>query len=173
MKKLITGLIILGLGIGFPVSLGAFLIETPNTEDSIIESEGNDDLLLNEEVIDTSATKKKPKDPIIATIDFHPEVLNFKSKGNWVTVYISLPDDYDVNNVNMNTVFLNGDVPASTKTEIIDINNDNIPDLMVKFNRNLVKNALEPQEFCNIIITGEMIEGNEFKGIDIIKLIHY
>ncbi|MFX1307696.1 MAG: hypothetical protein ACFFB8_19065 [Promethearchaeota archaeon] len=173
MKKLITGLIILGLGIGFPTCLGTFLIETPNPEDNIIESEGNDDLLLTEEVGHNTKIIKKPKYPIIATIDFHPEVINFKSKGNWVTVYISLPDDYDVNNVNMNTVFLNGDIPASTKTEIIDINNDNIPDLMVKFNRTLVKNGLEPQEFCNIIITGEMIEGNEFKGIDIIKLIHY
>jgi hypothetical protein len=170
MKKFLTGLFILGLGVGFPACLGSFLIETSNTEDIIIDNEVSDDFLQDK---DEAHKKKKPKDPIVATIDIHPNVLNFKSKGNWMTIYITLPNEYDVNNININTVLLNDEVPASTKTEIIDIDNDNLLDLMIKFSRNLVKNTLELQEFCIISITGKMFEGNEFEGTDIIKLIHF
>ncbi|MFW9970388.1 MAG: hypothetical protein ACFFDF_09325 [Candidatus Odinarchaeota archaeon] len=59
------------------------------------------------------------------------------------------------------------------KFEIFDINNDNCLELMVKFNRTLVQSVVEPQEFCTIIITGELIDGKIFKGTDIIKLIHF
>lgn len=171
MKKILTGFIILGLGIGVPAWLGILFTGTPNTEDIIIDSEASDDFLQNTDQL--PPTKKKPKDPIVAIIDFHPNVLNFKSEGNWITIYITLSNEYDVTNININTVLLNDEVPASTKTEIIDIDNDNLLDLMVKFSRNLVKNTLELQEFCAISITGELFEGNEFEGTDIIKLIHF
>jgi len=41
-------------------------------------------------------------------VDFHPETLNRKSQGNWVTVYIDLPDDveYTAEDVDISTIEL-------------------------------------------------------------------
>ena len=171
MKKTITGLIILGLGIGFPACLGIFLIETQNTEDGIVDGDKTDNFPNKEE--GELPKKEEPGDPIKANINVDPNVLNLKSKGKWITVYITLTKGYNVNNIVMNSVILNDLIPAAPKFEIRDINNDNCLELMVKFNRILVQNVVEPQEFCTIIITGKLIDGKNFKGTDIIKLIHF
>jgi hypothetical protein len=171
MKKTITGLIILGLGIGFPSCIGIYLIETKNTEDNIIDENKTDDFPQKETV--ELPKKEKPKDPIVAYINVDPDSLNVKSKGNWITVYIALAAGYDVNHILLDSVFLNEVVPTAPISEILDFNDDNCPDLMVKFNRTLVKNVVEFQEFVTIIITGKLIDGREFEGTDIIELIHF
>jgi hypothetical protein len=69
-------------------------------------------------------------------IDFDPDTLNLKSKGEVVTVYIELPEGYDAGQIDVSSIILNGTVPALTKpTEIGDYDDDGIPDLMVKFDR--------------------------------------
>ncbi len=171
MKKAITGIIILGLGIGFPACIGIYLIETQNIEDNIINEKKTDNIPQKEE--GELPKKEKPADPIIADINVDPNTLNGKSKGKWITIYIALPTRYNLNLILMNSVFLNEVVPAAPIFEIIDINNDNCMELMVKFNRTSVKKVVEFQEFGTIIITGKLIDGKQFKGIDIIKLIHF
>jgi len=174
MKKAITGLIILGLGIGFPACLGIFLIETQNTEDNIIDDNNTDNFIQKEG--NEKPSKKIPKNPIIATINVDPNALNSKSKGKWITVYITLASGYDVNDIAIATVKLNGELLAAPKFEILDINNDNCLDLMVKFDRILVKDIIvgsQESDTFTIIITGELCDGKFFEGTDIIKLIHF
>jgi len=105
-------------------------------------------------------------------VDFDPDTLNLKSKGKWVTVYIELPVGFDVNEINITTITLNGEISAELKpTEIGDYDGDGIPDLMVKLNRTAVQNILEVGGNVEIIISGRLIDKRLFEGKDIIKVI--
>jgi hypothetical protein len=69
-------------------------------------------------------------------IDFDPDTLNLKSRGEVVTVYIELPEGYDVGQIDVSSIILNGTVPALAKpAEIGDYDGDGMLDLMVKFDR--------------------------------------
>jgi len=113
--------------------------------------------------------------PIIqATIDFDPDTLNLKSKGTVVTVYIELPTGYDVSQIDVSSIKLNGTVPALAKpTEIGDYDGDGIPELMVKFDRASVIMLFDgktvPGNYV-IEVTGTW-EGIRFKGTATIKVI--
>jgi hypothetical protein len=115
--------------------------------------------------------------PVSAVVDIDPDTLNLKSKGRWVTTYIELPDGYNVSDINVATVNIsdiNGqtvDIPAlSHPTEIGDHDNDNIPDLMVKFDRLILEDNLNPGN-ATIKITGKFNDGTEFEGSDTIGVI--
>ena len=43
---------------------------------------------------------------IEAEVNIDPDTLNVKSKGKWITAYIELPEGYDVNDIDINTVKL-------------------------------------------------------------------
>ncbi len=111
--------------------------------------------------------------PIIpAFVDFDPDNLNLKSKGRWVTVYLELPIGYNVNEINLGSIRLNGQIQAEPKpTEIGDYDDNGIPDLMVKFNRLAVQNILETGDEARITISGKLNDGRPFEGSDIIKVI--
>jgi hypothetical protein len=109
---------------------------------------------------------------IAAKVDFDPDVLNLKSTGNYVTVYIELPDSFDVGQIDVSSIQLNGTVPALVKpTQIGDYDTDGIPDLMVKFDRVAVKSLLTPGDQVEVTITGE-VAGLPFAGTDTIRVIH-
>ena len=80
---------------------------------------------------------------IEVTVDIHPETLNLKSNGRWITAYIELPEGYEVSGINISTVFLENVIPAESdpkygfvkNPEIADRDNNGIPELMVKFDR--------------------------------------
>ena len=113
--------------------------------------------------------------PIIpATVDFDPDTLNLKSKGQWVTVYIELPvgHGYDVSMINLTSVMLNGQVQAEIKPIAIgDYDGDGIPDLMVKFNRTAVQSILNVGDDVEITISGTLIDGRLFEDKDTIQVI--
>jgi hypothetical protein len=46
--------------------------------------------------------------PIIASIDIKPDTLNLKSKGNWITAYIELPEGSNVGDIDCSTIRLAG-----------------------------------------------------------------
>lgn len=117
-----------------------------------------------------------------ATIDFDPDTLNPKSQGKYVTVYIELPEEYDVNDIDISTIELTygvGSVSAEdTPTEIGDHDENGIPDLMVKFDRQDVVAILAPGEEIEITVSGESWDysnnGFQFEGrIDIRVLDFY
>ncbi len=104
-------------------------------------------------------------------VDFDPDTLHLKSKGEFVTVYIELPTDYDVNEIDVFSVKLNGVVPALDKpTEIGDYDGDGVPDLMVKFDRATIQDILDVGEQVEITVSGE-VGGIAFGGSDTIRII--
>ena len=122
---------------------------------------------------DDISVKKKI---IPARVQLHPETLNTKSKGQWVTAYIQLPVAYDVNDIAVSTIkleFLNRWVPAETAPfEIGDYDEDGIADLMVKFSRRDVSILLADENaYIGFQICGQLSSGGQFQGEDAIKVI--
>jgi len=106
-----------------------------------------------------------------AAIDIDPDTLNLKSKGRWITCHIELPEGYDVAGIDLTTVVLGGGVYAELHpTNIADYDADGIYDLMVKFDRTLVADLLEPADEVTITIEGT-VEGMPFSGEDTIRVI--
>jgi hypothetical protein len=91
-----------------------------------------------------------------ATIDMDPNTLNLKSKGKWVTGYIGPPGNYNVDDVNINTVLLEDSIPIEWSVAQKDI-------LMVKFDRSELEDKLSPGTF-NLKVTGELKDGTTFEG---------
>jgi len=102
--------------------------------------------------------------PIPAEVDIEPDTLNLQSKGNWLTCYIQLPEDYNVTDIDPNTVFLEDTISA----ERFEINNDAA---IVKFSRSEVQGIIEVGE-VELIITGELIDGTVFEGAALIRVIN-
>ncbi len=108
---------------------------------------------------------------IPATVDFDPDTLNLKAQGKWVTVYIELPMGHDVAQIDISSITLNGAAPAIAKpTELGDYDADEVPDLMVKFDRSGVQALLEVGEEVEVTITGK-VAGITFDGSDTIRVI--
>jgi T5SS/PEP-CTERM-associated repeat protein len=102
-----------------------------------------------------------------ANIYIVPDTLNLKSKGNFVTCYIELPEGYDVSDIDIETIKLNiGETiieVESSPIEIGDYNSNGVQDLMVKFDRYSVQQA------CNTIGSVEMyFSCDTYQGIEIV-----
>jgi len=81
-------------------------------------------------------TGSTPAGYITAEVSIDPDTINLMSRGKWITGYIELPPGMDPEEIEVGTVLLNGVIPAAqSPTGIGDIDNDGIPDLMVKFPR--------------------------------------
>ncbi len=126
--------------------------------------------------------------PITATINFDPNTLNLSSNEKWVTVYIELPEGYDVRQIDATTVRLNGIVPAITdekygwvKSEdsyITDEDKDGILERMVKFDKTAVAAILQVGDEVEVTVTGGVNFDNghaiglaDFEGKDQIRVI--
>ena len=88
---------------------------------------------------------------------------------------MELPEGYDVAEIDVAAVLLNGVVPAETKpTGVGDYDSDGIADLMVKFDRSAVEEILGPNDEVEITVTGEVARtlfGIPFEGSDTIRVI--
>lgn len=119
---------------------------------------------------------------IEASINIDPDVLNLKNHGRWTTCFIELPEGYSVEDIDKNTVAItaiNGDsinaLYREGPTNIGDNDNDGIPDLMVKFNRqdliDVLQMLIEPPADVELTVTGEVTDGPLFEGSDVIRVI--
>ena len=104
---------------------------------------------------------------LAATIDIKPDTLNLNMKGKWITVYIGLPEGYDLTDIDESTIMLEGlFVP-----EWSDIENGM---LMVKFDASSVIDYLWDQlyhmggrrGFIELTVAGQLIDGTQFSGSD-------
>jgi len=62
--------------------------------------------------IDMGAFEYSP--PIPAEVRIVPRSINLASRGNWITCYIWLGEDYDVADIDANSVFLEGEIEAES-----------------------------------------------------------
>jgi hypothetical protein len=116
-----------------------------------------------------------PPPVITATIDIDPDTLNLKSNGEWVTAYITLPEDYLVEDINVTTIKMshNDFVLAA---EWVDVQ-DGV--LMVKFDRIALRDHLgeadldDGDKFYDITltVTGKLVDETPFEGSDTITVI--
>lgn len=109
--------------------------------------------------------------PVSATIDLDPNTLNLRSRGKSVTCYIELPSGFDVRQIDISTVFLNGVVPPLAKPAATrDHDRDGIPDLMVKFDRARVQDILGAGGLVEVTVSG-MAGDSFFQGSDTIRVV--
>ncbi len=99
---------------------------------------------------------------ISATVDIDPDTLNLRSKGKWITAYIELPEPYDVKDIKVDTITLNG-LPV----ERADVQ-DGV--LMVKFDRQAVQAMVSEGDDVELTVTGE-VNWIPFEGSDTIRVI--
>ena len=146
-----------------PLSNYGVLLETPYSE--VPSGESRAVFMCTSDAKEPPCVGYYPKliidyrETIPATIDFHPERLNLKSNGKWVTCYIELPEGHDVKDIDINTTAITsialhgreanfGDcdgngIPAEPyPTELGDYDGDGIPDLMIKFDRGRVQERI-------------------------------
>jgi hypothetical protein len=125
--------------------------------------------------------------PLSATIDIDPDTLNVKSHGEWITAYIELPEGYDVNDIDVSTIYLLDSIPVDTSAPatVGDYDSDGISDLMVKFVRTAVVTELGTEDvtedatedetgtddYEELTITGELTDETPFGGSDMIRVI--
>jgi len=111
---------------------------------------------------------------IVSEVDLKPDSLNRKSGGKYITGYIELDEGYDVNDIDISTLELivNGHtvVPADEDhVRITDYNDNDIPDLTIKFDRKLVADAIG-MGTVEVAITG-YVDGMVFQDSDTISVI--
>ncbi|MBA7493596.1 hypothetical protein ES702_04155 [subsurface metagenome] len=117
---------------------------------------------------------KLAPEKILATVDIDPDTLNLKSNGQWITAYVTLPEDYSVEDIDVTTVKLmhNDDVVEAADWGEVQ---DGV--LMVKFDRATLRDYLgvvdvdDGDKFCDITltVTGD-VAGILFEGCDTITV---
>ena len=121
--------------------------------------------IVNER-IDMGAYEYTP--PIPAELDINPKTLNLKSKGNFITCRIQLPEDYNVAVIDPNTVMLEEQIQA----DWVRLDGQAA---IVKFSRSALQQILAdlqtPAE-AELLVTGQLTDGTIFEGTDTITVIN-
>ncbi len=100
-----------------------------------------------------------------AEVRIIPRTINLASKGNWLTCYIWLPDDFKPSDIDPNSVFLEGEIQG----ELLYIDEQKQVAIF-RFSREEVQDILTIGE-VELTITGQLSNGILFEGTDIIKVI--
>ncbi len=99
------------------------------------------------------------------SLDIDPDTLNLKSRGRWITAYLT-SEDANVKDIDVSSLLLN-DVVSPARW---DIQNDETV-LMVKFDRADVQAILPISEAVDIKVTGQWMDGESFEVHDTIRVI--
>ena len=100
-----------------------------------------------------------------AEVRIVPRTINLASKGKWIRCYIWLGEEYDVADIDPNSVLLEGEVQA----ESLKLDEEQQV-AMAKFSRSDVQEILNTGE-VELTITGELTDGIVFEGTDVIRVI--
>jgi len=140
-------------------------------------------LLINMVIIAHNVIPVTADPDVMATIDIDPDTLNLKSRSKWITCYIELPGNFEVWQICVSSIRLNGTIQATPHFELGDYDDDTVPDLIVKFNRTevttcILENCEMTDKFSIVTleVTGEV--GTypyflilTFEGADTIRII--
>lgn len=115
---------------------------------------------------------------IPATVDIDPDTLNLKSNGRWITAYVELPEGYDVGEIVVVDLWLEGvglfegTLHAEWwPTGVGDYDEDGVQELMVKFDRPNVQEIVEVGENVEMTLFGK-VGSVPFRGSDNIRVIN-
>jgi hypothetical protein len=113
--------------------------------------------------IDMGAYEYSPTIPAEARI--LPRTINLASKGKWIICNIWLPDDYDVVDIELNSIFLEDEIKP------IRFSVDEQQQIATaRFTREKVQSILDIGE-VELTITGKLTDGTIFEATDTIKVI--
>jgi len=173
---IITNNVIIGSEYGIYIEIGSPLIEGNTFENNtyaIYYVNDSSPIIINNTFKDNMIDIYHF---IWAYIDFNPATLNLKSKGRWMTCYVELPGDLDVNEIDISTLEISkiNDYPVDIPIQshpfgIEDCDGDGKIELMVKFDRSEVQDAVGPGE-NELTLAGQFIDGTEFEGLDTIMV---
>ncbi len=113
--------------------------------------------------IDMGAYEYSPAIP--AEVRIVPRTINLTSKGKWITSLFWLPEDYDVADIDPNSVLLEGEV----EPEWFSVDEQQQV-AIVRFSRSEVQGILAPGE-VELTVSGELADGTVFEGTDVIRVI--
>jgi hypothetical protein len=144
---------------------------------------GGDSDNIPGQITDPSGLAVPPPPPLAATVDIDPDTLDLRSKGQWITAYIQLPEGYNPEDIDASTILLNGTIQpvldpkygfvTNSSEYLVDHNNDGVLERMVKFDRAAVASwiyqsvGMEPD--VSLAITGKLFDGTPFEGTDTIS----
>ena len=113
-----------------------------------------------------------PVDVIQGRMDFDPNTINLNSNGKWVTCYIELPEGYDVSDILIPELMLNDAVYAdvSHASAIGDADEDGVPDLAAKFDRESAKALFLVGGDQVVWVSGELAGGTLFSASDLVAV---
>lgn len=101
------------------------------------------------------------------TVDIHPETLNLKSNGRWMTCRITPPQGYAAEDIVIESIRLVVDgesVPAEWGKVVDGV-------LKVKFSRSALKELLSPGDEVGIVVVGELTDGASFESYETVRVI--
>jgi hypothetical protein len=102
--------------------------------------------------------------PIPAEIRIIPRTINLANKGNWLTCYIRLPEDYDVADIDPNSILLEGQI----QPEQLSVDEQKQV-AIANFSRGELRRIINTGE-VELTIIGRLTDGSVFEGKDIIRL---
>ncbi len=111
--------------------------------------------------IDMGAYEYSP--PILAEVRISPRTINMASKGKWITCYIWLPDEYDVADIEPNSILLEDEI----KPDEFSVEQQQVA--TARFSREEVHAILTVGE-VELTITGQLNDRTSFEATDIIKV---
>jgi multiple sugar transport system substrate-binding protein len=148
--------------------------------DNFIDEYDNKMLGLN--IVDWLATPVIP-----ATVDINPDTLNLEGRGQWITAYIQLPEEYNAEDIDATTILLNGTISpvldpkyefvTNPSEYLVDYNEDGISERMARFDKaeviSYISESLgfEPADSTEVALTvaGELYDGTPFEGSCVIR----
>jgi len=102
--------------------------------------------------------------PILAEARILPQTINLASKGNWITCYIWLPDEYNATDIEPNSIFLEGQI----QPEQFSVD-EQAQVATARFSREDVLPILNVGDI-ELKITGKLTDGTVFEVTDKIKV---
>ncbi|MHC4086713.1 MAG: choice-of-anchor Q domain-containing protein [Planctomycetota bacterium] len=103
--------------------------------------------------------------PIFAEARILPQTISFASKGNWITCHVWLPDEYDVADIEQNSVFLEEEIQPEQFSF-----DEQQQVATARFNREDVQPILEVGDM-ELAISGRLNDGAIFEATDVIRVI--
>lgn len=121
-----------------------------------------------------------PKRSVPAHVEVHPQTINKKAKGQFVTVLIESHGSWRVEDVDLDTVTLQAVAPvvtaalavaAGSPTELGDANGNGILDRTVKFDRATVQSWFGSDTMATFRVAGRLFDGQSFRGEAVARII--
>jgi hypothetical protein len=122
------------------------------------------------EKIDIGADEFVP--PIPATVKITPKTLNLQRNVNWISCTIELPSNYDIANVDTDTIALSKEIEPSEEIRPVRSSTGRARKLLVKFDRFEIRQMLNDAEGpVSLRIAGKLNDGSDFVGTDTIRIV--